>query len=326
MKSSSTHYSGSFKETEEKVSDDPGSYKGIDPEALCTRPEDILSILSDPLVTGTWVDLGSGYGHTVMTYAEKFPDRKSVGVEKEEPRNEWAKALAREKELTCDFIQGDLLTDDIPEGNTYFLYFPQGHVLDRILSFLSQRPVTLVVIESHGDLFPRLEKEAWLKLEREIPLSSKRHNPLARIYRSTGEGKLHGLHQYSFEEKFILFRDATGLWWGDSFGLCAQGDDYLLAHPPRTVKDSDVVKIMTKSELPPLVSFLISLRKLPDVSVTARGKVFHGPIRKILETPAFSVEFPGGERLQWSDIGRITQGSYLCYDSSSPSFSLPPVL
>lgn len=327
MNSSLTRFSESFKEAEKKVSDDPGSYRGIDPEALCTSPEDILSIISDPLIQGTWVDLGSGFGHTVITYAERFPERNSIGIEIEEARRSLAIEIACEKNVKCNFISGDLLTHPIPEGDTYFLYFPQGHVLDRILSELSkQEHFTLVVIESHGDLFPRLDKEKWLNVVKEIPLKSQRHHSCARIYRPlVGERKLWGLHQYSFLKRYLLVKDDAGLWWGDSYGLCAMGVDYLLESPPRTVKESDVVKIMTKSELHPLIRFLVTLRKLPDVTVMAKGKVFKGPLRKIHESPAFSVEFPGGERVQWEDIGRITQGTHLCYESSSPSYSLPPV-
>lgn len=328
MKSSLIHFSESFKKAEEFVSGDPGSDKGILEEALCTSPEDVLAIISDPLVHGTWVDLGSGFGHTVLTYAEKFPERSAIGIEKENARRAIAARIAHERNLNCEFLLGDLLTHEIPDGETYFLYFSQGHVLDRILSELSRKEIfTLVVIESHGDLFPRLDKEKWLKLEKEIPLRGQRHNHFARIYRPDKlERKLSGLHQVSFLERYLLLKDASGLWWGDSFGLSENGDAYLLETPPRTVKGSEVVKIMTKDELPPLIAFLVSLRKLPDVTIFTRDKVHKGPLRKIHDAPAFSVEFLSGERVQWSDIGRITQGNYLCYESSSPSYSLPPVL
>lgn len=328
MKSSSIHISESFKKAEEFVSGDPGSDKGIQAEALCTSPEDALAIVSDPLIRGTWVDLGSGFGHTVMAYAEKFPERAAIGIEKEDARRSVAVRVAQSKNLKCQFLLGDLLTHAIPNGDTYFLYFPQGHVLDRILSELSRKEnFTLVVIESHGDLFPRLEKEKWLKLEKEIPLSSKRHNHFARIFRpDESERKLSGLHRVSFLERYLLIKDDSGHWWGDSFGLCENGDAYLLETPPRTVKGSEVVKIMTKDELSPLIRFLVSLRSLPDVTIFTRDKVHKGPLRKIHDAPAFSVEFPSGERVQWSDIGRITQGNHLCYESSSASYSLPPVL
>ena len=327
MKSSLIQFSESFKVAEENVSDSPGSYKGTDVEALCTQPEDVFSIINDPLIHGTWVDLGSGFGHTVITYAETFPERMAVGIEREDARRNLAVEIAREKNVKCHFIAGDLLTHNIPDGDTFFLYFPQGHVLDRILCELSRRETfTLVVIESHGDLFPRIEKEKWLKLIKEVRLKSERHNGFARIYRpERGERKLFELHRHSFLAHYFLIKDDLGMWWGESFGLCAMGNDYLLQTPPRTVRENDVVKIMTISELSPLMRFLISLRKLPDVTIFANGKLFKGPLRKIHETPAISVEFSDGERVHWGDIGRITQGTHLCYDSSSPSFFLPPV-
>ena len=323
MKSSSTHFLESFKEAELSVSDDPSSTKGLTPEALCTSADDLVRICSHPLVHGTWIDLGSGYGHTVKFYREAFPGRRAIGIEKEEARIAVAKKLAADGE----FIQGDLLHTDIPDGDTYFLYFPQGHVLDRILSELARKnSFSLVVIESHGDLFPRLDKETWFSCRAEIPLQSARHHESARIYvPNSGPRNLSGLHAYSFREFSFLVKDESGEWWGDSYGLFASGDQYLLQHPPRSVRREDVVKIVTTADLPPEAAFLCALRRLPDVTVHTHGKVHDGPLRKIHSSPGFSVEFPSGNRVQWSEIQRIFQGRHLCYESSSRFFSLPPV-
>ncbi len=326
MKSSLTHFSEFFKKAEALVSEDPASYKDLDLRALCTDPEDVRAIARHPLVHGTWVDLGSGLGHTVLTYKEIFPDRKSIGIERELSRVEASQKISSSLGIPGEFIHGDLLRDLLPEGDTYFLYFPQGHVLDRILFLLSEKDdFTLVTIESHGDLFPRLEKEKWLGLRDEIPLLSPRHSPCARIYRPLGKDRtLYGLHRYSFEDHFFLIHDGTSEWWGDSFGLYATGEDYFLEHPPRTVKERDIVKTLTRNDLPPVLSFLVSLRRLNEIGITAGQKSYHGPIRKILGRDSFSVEFPGGEQLQWRDIELITQGKQICYDSSSGLFFLPP--
>jgi hypothetical protein len=322
MKSSLTPYWESFKDSETLVSDDPSSYRGLHPEALCTDPEDILTIISDPLIQGAWVDLGSGYGHTVLTYAEKFPDRVSIGVEKELSRVELARKISGELGLSSKFIMGDLLSSDIPEGNVYFLYFPQGHVLDRILSVLMQRKdIILVAIESHGDLFPRLEKEKWLTFLKTIPLKSPRHNAYARIYRSEKvETKLAGLHEFSFRNIFFLISQNGESWLGESFGLYASGENYILMHPPRSVEERDVVKIMTIDQLNPREKFLSDLRRLGDIQIVTRDRIFSGVLRKIIITPAFSVELSSGERVEWSQIQSIKQGLHLCYDSSSSSF------
>ncbi len=326
MKSSLTHFSEFFKKAEALVGDDPSSYKDLDLRALCTDPEDVRLIIQDPLIHGTWVDLGSGFGHTVLTYKELFPERSAIGIEHELARVLAARKLSASLNIPVEFIHGDLLADSLPDGETFFLYFPQGHVLDRVLSELSKKEdFSLVVIESHGDLFPRLKKEQWLKLEREIPLTSERHHPYARIYRPSGkERSLNGLHQFSFDEYFFLISDGATEWWGDSFGLYAVEEDYLLVHPPRTVKEKNIVKTLTRKDLPPVLSFLIFLRRLPDVQFSAGKKTFRGPIRKILGSDAFSVEFPGGEQLQWRDIDQIKQGNQICYDSSSGLFFLPP--
>ncbi|MFL5785160.1 MAG: class I SAM-dependent methyltransferase, partial [Bacteriovoracaceae bacterium] len=309
-----------------EVSDDPASYKNLDPRALCTSVEDVLSIIENPLVKGTWVDLGSGLGHTVLTYAHHSPDRAAIGIEKEEARVRVARKLAAENHLVCEFICGDLLTDPLPEGDVYFLYFPQGHVLDRVLSELAKKEkFVLIAIESHGDLFPRLDQEKWLTVGDVVELKDPRHNTHARIYLpQKGERKLPRLHEVSFLERFFLVKDDSGDWIGESFGLFSSGDEIALTTPPRTVKEENVVKIMTSDELHPVLQFLVSLRRLPDVKVSSGNRIYHGPIRKILVGGAFSVEFPGGERVEWKDINRITQGTHLCYDSfSGSSFSLP---
>ena len=330
MKSSLTPYWESFKDAETSVSDDPASYRGLSPEALCTDPEDILSIIKHPLIEGDWIDLGSGFGHTVITYAEKFPERKAWGVEKEFSRIELARKISHELGLGCEFIQGDLLNCRIPDGKVYFLYFPQGHVLDRILSVLCERKnIVVVAIESHGDLFERLDREDWLTLSATIPLKSARHDSHARIYLSQGKAlTLAGLHEYSFRNRIFLISQDGVTWLGESFGLYASGGRYVLIHPPRSIEEKDVVKIMTIEELTPVQKFLVQLWRLEDIQVVTRDKIYTGTLRKIIVAPAFSVELSCGERVEWNRIQLIKQGLHVCYDSSLSSsleqFSLPP--
>ncbi len=301
----------------------------IDPRALCTDPADVYAIITDPLIQGLWVDLGSGFGHTVLTYAMTFPDRLAVGIEFEHSRVEAARSLALANSLgNVEFLHRDLLVDSIPVAENYFLYFPQGHVLDRILSILAKlvSSFNLIVIESNGDLFPRLDREEWLTVIKEIPLSGARHSPYARIYQPNHQVRnLAGLHPHSFHQKYFLISDGDMEWWGNSFGLYASGDHYALAIPPRSVREDQVVKIMTKDQLNRETAFLLTLRELSGVSVGAGGRVYHGPLRKILKRPAFSVEFPGGERVEWKDIDWIKQENFLCYESSRDFFSLPHV-
>ncbi len=332
MKSSLTPLLESFKskllKAELEISDTPESYRGLSLEALCTPIEDLLQIFEDPLVVGSWVDLGSGFGHSVLAYAERFPERKAIGMEIEFARIEVARALAEVRSLPCQFIEGDLLTDPIPYGDIYFLYFPQGHVLDRILSELSKKKdFLLIAIESHGDLFPRLQKETWLDIVREVPLTSMRHHPSARFFRPNKNSRvLAGLHSYSFHEKIFLLKDDETLWWGESLGLCASGDQYLLKHPPRTICESELVKIMTKDEIDAVGNFLLTLRRRGELQISVDNNVFIGALRKIIVWPAFSVEFSSGERVEWSRVNWIKQGNHLCFESSSGLFSLPPAL
>ncbi len=300
----------------------------IDPRALCTDPQDVAAICADSSIQGKWIDLGSGFGHTVLTYAQLFPGRLALGLELDSSRVNASRNSALSHHLTnAEFLTHNLLTDPLPVGENYFLYFPQGHVLDRILSELARvRAFNLIVIESNGDLFPRLDREEWLTIEREIPLSGKRHSPCARIYRPNEKAReLAGLHRYSFQEKYFLIADGESSWLGNSFGLYASGDQYTLAQPPRTVREDQVVKIMTRDELDLKTGFLIALREYENVTVSVWERIYQGPLRKILMTPTFSVEFPGGERVEWKDIDWIKQDNILCYESSRDFFFLPRV-
>jgi hypothetical protein len=104
----------------------------------------------------------------------------------------------------------------------------------------------------------------------------------------------------------------------------AMSEDYLLQYPPRTIKQNELVKIMARDELPQLLHFLVRLRRMNELEFFTHEKSFQGPLRKILNSPGFSVEFAGGERVEWKDIERVTQGNSLCYDSSSDFYFLPP--
>jgi hypothetical protein len=60
---------------ESNVSDIPGRYKGPTIEALYSSYEVLVTIFSCPIISGDFVDLGSGIGHSVLLYNELYPNR-----------------------------------------------------------------------------------------------------------------------------------------------------------------------------------------------------------------------------------------------------------
>lgn len=282
-----------LKEDAEDVSSQEGSYKGIRPEALYNSMEDFKRIFSSSFVSGTFVDLGCGTGLSCLVYGALFPERKAIGVEFEPSRLSPGKTFALQNKLTnIEFIEGDLKEISLPPGDTYFLYFPTGPILDRILGELysSGRLFHLVVVESHGDLLPRIKKENWLKEVGAVPLHSPRHHPEAIIFTRTGEKRLPELfpHEISFQNKYLLLKDAYGEWIGDSYGIqWAHGESYDLLNPPRRIRWEEVKKILEFSELPETIQRWVKLR--------ARGSFIKDEkIRKIYLKPE-AIELSNGE-------------------------------
>jgi hypothetical protein len=303
-------------------------YEGLSAEALYTSLEDLETIQRHPLVEGTWVDLGCGVGHSMMLYQTLFPDRRSIGVELSEKRaKEGQRAIEASGLEGATLIHADLLDVPLPDGDTYFLYFPTGPVLDRLLFELRKRETfRLVVIESHGDLLDRLNKEKCLTPIAEIPLKQSRHHPTARIFQGRRESSsLQSPFNLSFIEKYLLIQDDELQWIGETRGLEWQrGEEFLLHIPPRSILWSQVLAVVHRNDLSEDVRFLCDLRRYGECEILVKNKPHRGVIRKISVKPSFSVELSTGEWIEWKDILTITMGHHLCFDSSSSLFSLPP--
>lgn len=307
------HFKEQHTTLESRVEEGVGSYKNLTHEALYTSFEDLSEIFQHPLVKGTFVDLGCGAGQGVLLYAWMFPDRLAIGVEFQKAR------LSHELRLpNAELIHADLLECEIPKADTYFLYFPTGPVLDRVLTELYQmeHDFVLIAIESHGHLLPRLELENWLKLEAEIPLHSQRHYNQARIYQKIQHERNLEPFLHTFKEHFLLIDN----WIGETLGMeWQEGDRYELLIPPRTINWKDVKKLMVWDEISPELHKALLIRRLGEVEIVTTSQRYQGFIRKIIVDPSFVVEISTGEKVEWSQIQSIYQGSILCYESSSHS-------
>jgi hypothetical protein len=319
-----------FEQVEQEVSSRVGSYKGLSSSALLTSGEDFETIFKALPSTQVWVELGSGHGLGPLIFGSLYPEKRAIGVEFEPARVKASQDLQVLHKLPqVEFIEGDLLHCEIPQGDTYFLYFPTGPVLDRILQVLGSRPLPfqLVAIESHGDLLARLKKEAWLKVIQEIPLSQERHHPFARVFSPIGP-KPFSLHDLSFEKRILRIQDPDGYeWLGESFGLeWVKDDEYQLTTPPRSFKLPEIRAHFPERYLDPTLLFLVRLRRLGELRILTGSTQRRGFLRKISALTPFKVEISTGERLQWEDISQIYWESTLCYDSSAPYFFYPPAV
>jgi hypothetical protein len=296
-----------FFETERKVSPREGSYYQLNPEALLTKAEDFYNILKSFPESKSFVDLGSGHGIGPLVFNHLYPEKNSIGIEFDLARFEQS---VRFKSLLLSsnthFFLDDLMSCDIPESDLYFLYFPTGPVLDRLLKVLGDRDnfFQLIVIESHGDLLPRLFREPWLEKSREIPLISTRHYPNAVVFKKIAQ-KRPSFHDVSFMHLFLLIQDdQDSVWIGDTFGMeWLEGDFFNLIFPPRTIHSSRVLKMLVWEELDGELKKMISLRQRGNCHfLTKNGLIVQGEIRKIFVSPDLKIEMCSGKTFAFHDL------------------------
>jgi hypothetical protein len=294
---------------ESQVSAREGSYQGLEEAALLTSLEDYNEIFRNLTDFSTYIELGSGHGLGPVLFAHTFPTKKAFGIEFEQARlNESLRLKSSYNLENVDFVFGDLLTCEIPFGDLYFLYFPVGPVLDRILKILgeSRSDLSLVAIESHGDLLPRLDRENWLERYFEIPLRAARHYPNAVLYK-----KIHlkkpSFDDYSFVENFFEIQDEDGsIWLGDSYGMSWYKENlYNLQFPPRTINQDQILNILDEKNLTEFLKELISLRRKGPLSFETDRGILNGEIRKIFIRPDLKLELSTGQHLLFSEINSL---------------------
>jgi SAM-dependent methyltransferase len=317
-------FNSQHEQFEENVNNQATSYRGLSFEALYTSDEDLLNLFNHSQVEGTFCDLGCGSGRAALFYGCLFPNRRAIGIELQKSRIDSGIAFAKTHEIqNVELIHADLMDVKIPLADTYFLYFPTGPVLDRVLSELYQTNYSfkLLVIESHGDLFERLSLENWLKLSAELPLTSPRHYPMARLYQKSPEPRNTSLlpFEISYRERFLVIQQNQEEWLGESMGLeWTHEDRFELKTPPRTIHWRDVKKVIRSEEIDSKYLKALHIRRLGEVKIQTLTHTTQGFIRKIIITPTFHLELSSGEKVEWEKILTISQDTQICYESLPP--------
>lgn len=136
---------------------DPDAYQGLDSRALQTSYIDYYTILKRVPKGEILVDLGAGYCRgSLISYLLNMPKCMSYEFQ-------ISRTLAARKYLGTDecIIHADLKEEKFLQAHSYYLYFPKGIVLDKILTQLIHyshiREVHLYVCESHGDVMAYLD-------------------------------------------------------------------------------------------------------------------------------------------------------------------------
>jgi hypothetical protein len=170
-------------------------------------------------------------------------------------------------------------------GQIYFLYFPTGLFLDRVLSELQKKDheFHLVVIESHGDLVPRIELENWLRLETEVSLKSNRHFDKAKIYRRIFVPRSPELRPFdlSFKRFYLLIRNEQESWFSESYGMeWSNSNCFELLVPPRRIYWDSVERILSFTDFSPLGQLLLELRKNGELQILPKIMSFRVSSKK----------------------------------------------
>ena len=257
------------------------TYSDISLEALNTPVQDWRLLFNYMLQNGhrTLFDAGAGHAYSAQVAQKEFKNIKVFAYELVEERI---------KNLDCpdQVIKCvDLFKTPIPKCDITYLYLPTGPLLEKILSQLKNGSV-IATVESHGELFSRLEETA-IQIDSLI-ISANRHAPELKIYqwqkpkRNFKEEIRDWSYQKSYKqihikEKDILLGDT--IWSADIEGLTITPDGFVeTLHPPRRFPLEDITMI---SE--PL-----------DIELIERRRA--GEIRKIFIKPYGIIEDRYGKR------------------------------
>ncbi|BDD06836.1 class I SAM-dependent methyltransferase [Aureibacter tunicatorum] len=121
----------------------------------------------------TFYDLGCGYGLVLWYGAQRFPNTQFKGIEIVRERCEFAEELAKRDNLkNINIFQGDLLQQDISDGNIFYIYNSlysdlYTELVKKLKAIASQKVITIIA-ESSSKFF---DKESWLIEQCEFELS-----------------------------------------------------------------------------------------------------------------------------------------------------------
>lgn len=257
------------------------TYADISLEALNTPVQDWRLLFNYMLNNGqtTLFDAGAGHANSAQVAQKEFPNIKVFAYELVEERI---------KHLDCpdQVIKCvDLFETPIPKCDITYMYLPTGPLLERVLSQLENGSI-IAAVESHGELFSRLEETA-IQID-SLKISAKRHDCELKIYqwRKPKEDLKAKLRQWSFQktykqihikEKDVLLGDT--IWTADIEGLTITPDNFVeTIYPPRRLELNQVLQINEPT----------------DVELIERRRA--GEIKKIFIKPYGIIEDSVGKR------------------------------
>tara|TARA_R110000868_G_scaffold117600_15_gene312593 strand:- start:92289 stop:93092 length:804 start_codon:yes stop_codon:yes gene_type:complete len=258
------------------------TYEDLSFEALNTPKEDWRELFNFMSRMGlkTLFDAGAGNALSAQVAQSEYP---SLCVHAHEIVSERLSSLDLPNQVLkiCDLMQ-----EPIPICDLTFLYLPTGPLLERILLQLPDNAL-IAAVESHGDLFDRLDE--CCELLEELNISAKRHHPSMHIYRyrKVTSDLRQKIRELSTIESLLQLevKDAdpvTGeyVWSADIQGCTLESNGIIeTLWPPRRFSLESVVTI--------------NWPKWPELILQRRL----GYWRKIIISPVSLKETPQGERI-----------------------------
>lgn len=318
---------------------------GLTTEALYSSYHDVAPVMEWLYAQGarSWCDIGCGAGRTPLLWSWLHPEARGIGIEIVPERVEAARAASRHSNLNnVQWMEGDFASPSLPlpEADVFFIYLATGPSLDALLEKIKRmsRASWVVVVESHGDLCPRLEWESWWLQPHAMrfPLRSQRHDPWVRLYRTRSVHAALALERswemragvlpsellthpsplgYLLSKSYLLhwelvIGEGEEMWTMDTLGLKWHDHQTVQGiHPPRQV-------VWGRGTL-------VGLRHVPQdgaygrwarlrrngTKLRVRGldaSVRSGLVlRKIMLAPREILEFSDGSRLEWNQLASM---------------------
>lgn len=262
---------------------DDSLYPALGPEALYTSFADYYQLFSHlPEQVIHVCDLGAGVGRLAPVWKELRPSGEVSLVELVESRMKAAREIGEKLCLSgIHYYQADLLQQEIPSADAYFIYLPVSKVLEKILDDLRKkaRRTYLICIESHGNLYERLSVVDELQLREKVKLFSQRHNSFGHIYLFTPLDKPLTPYEmalgHSYQDSVLVIDEGNGQWLALTENLVWSGnEELLLKTPPRTIKGSSIKAVKSLNDFSPLIQKALTWMK--------ENKIYQGShIRKI---------------------------------------------
>ena len=179
----------------------------------------------------------------------------------------------------------DLFETSIPKCDITYLYLPTGPLLEKVLSQLENGSV-IAAVESHGELFSRLEETA-VKID-SLKISAQRHAPELNIYqwKKPKQDLKAQIRDWSYQKTYkqihIKQMDVllgNTIWSADIEGLTITPDNFVeTIYPPRRFELNQVIQI----------------NEARDLELIERRRA--GEIRKIFIKPYGIIEDRVGKR------------------------------